>query len=244
MKLFQQAMPSPSREQPTVSKPLTVAIAQQLSRQYYFRTMSDQNPPRSALQGLSGLLFSAYQLTVMVAIPQYSWRDAREHGFMGWLMLGEFRPVGKALIWPFYDFQREGADQGSIPPPLEKQLREMAITTFLNASNASQQATFIIRSAAPEVPLAQIPSIDKAINYGKQALASADVTDEANLYRLYPELGTQFKKEFREAMRCFLAGLQNGSIEDLHKFKQLNDSWRDWNMAIRKGIEAAVNAPG
>ncbi len=197
----------------------------------------------SRSRSLLNVLLSVYMWSVFVAVPYFSWQYAREHGFLQWLMLGELQPVAKALIWPYYAFAEKKSSAGVVRPSSGDQVDEMMIENFINALNASQQAMFILNRAPVDLPLERVPDVEKAVNYRKQALSYADTVDESVLNRLYPELGTHFKGEFRVAMQRFISSFENRSNEDLQEFKKLNDAWADWYTAHRKGIEDALNRP-
>jgi hypothetical protein len=47
-------------------------------------------------------IIGAYLLGVMLSIPYYNWRYARDHGFLSWLFLGEIVPTIEAPLWPYF----------------------------------------------------------------------------------------------------------------------------------------------
>jgi len=205
--------------------------------------MSNENQSEALFHTIFKVVFYVYLFTVVCAVPYYNWKYAQENGLIKWLILGEAVPTGKALIWPYFALHHTTTAEGTVEPLTQRQQDEMNETMFIKALNASQQASFILKTAPPGVPLEEIPDIEKAVNYRIQAVSLADGVDEAALNRLYPGLGTHFKTEFREAMNHFVLGLKNRSKEDIVMFSQLNDTWADWYNANRKGINQAFDAP-
>jgi hypothetical protein len=204
--------------------------------------MSGTTESQDALHTMLKFVFYLYMVSVVCAVPYYNWKYAQQKGFIKWLMFGETVPTGEALIWPYYAFGHASGTAANVKPLTQKQQDEMTEQSFIDALNASQQASFIIKTAAVGTPIDQIPHVDKAVAYRNQAVSLADGLDEGALNRLYPELGTHFKNQFRAAMNYFVLGVKNRSDEDIVKFGQLNDAWADWYNANRQAIDHAFDA--
>ena len=63
---------------------------------------------KKAIQKIGLMIWYAYFVITMLAIPIFNWRYAREHGFVSWLCLGEVVATFKAVVWPYYAFALGG----------------------------------------------------------------------------------------------------------------------------------------
>jgi hypothetical protein len=158
--------------------------------------MSGTRESQDALHTMLRFVSYLYMLTVVCAVPYYNWKYAQQKGFVKWLIFGETVPTGEGLIWPYYAFRHAGDTEARIKPLTQKQQDEMLEQSFIDALNASQQASFIIKAAPVGTPIDQIPNIDKAVDYRNQAVSLADGLDEGALNRIYPELGHISKTSF------------------------------------------------
>jgi hypothetical protein len=57
-------------------------------------------------RGTAVVCLQIYLFTVMCAVPYFNWRVAKEDGFVQWLLLGECTATSKAMIWPYFAFER------------------------------------------------------------------------------------------------------------------------------------------
>ena len=68
---------------------------------------------KKAIQKLGLMIWYAYFLITMLAVPVFNWRYAQEHGFVSWLFLGEVVATFKAVVWPYYAFTASGGQMAS-----------------------------------------------------------------------------------------------------------------------------------
>jgi hypothetical protein len=212
----------------------------------------DQESPGAKLLASA---FFLYMITVTVACAYYNWRYANENGFVKWLLLGEIVPTAKALVWPYFVFGSSDGSQTTSravrPTPaadatldpdkfMRRQQARAELKKFLAAIESSQNATLLL-NARPDIALSDMPNLPKIIAHRRKALEIADTVDTAVLDRIYPELGTRFKDQFRDAVELFIEGCEKGSNASLSSSKLLNDKWADWYMANRQAIEDAAN---
>jgi hypothetical protein len=80
------------------------------------------------------------------------------------------------------------------------------------------------------------------ITYERQALLSADATNQEALNHLFPEFGTRFKRDFCGGQRLFVSGLKNQSKDELVKAHELDSVWGDWYNANRQQINTVFTA--
>lgn len=196
---------------------------------------------RSTLGGALVLAGYLYALSVGIAISYYNWQYAGENGFAKWLLLGEFAPTLKGLVWPYDTLHGKLNHSEETVALSERQVNKMQLMTVMRALNSSQQAAFISNTRDPGRELNDA-QLQQMIGFDEQALRSASSTDEQALNHIYPELGTRFKTQFCEGVRLFISGVRNNSRDDLMASKRLDDLWADWYMKNRKAIEDASNA--
>lgn len=83
-------------------------------------------------------LLTAHLLGTCVSFTYFSYRYAREHSFLTWLLFGEFVPFGKSLIWEYYAFSDGKPDR------LTDKEKEEVKTAYMNAEKLMEimQAVF------------------------------------------------------------------------------------------------------
>src|SRR5262249_30682514 len=59
-------------------------------------------PKQSLAKRIVAGVFAAYMGGVSLSFAYFTLQFIKEHSFLDWLLLGEFVPAGKALIWPYY----------------------------------------------------------------------------------------------------------------------------------------------
>ena len=184
-----------------------------------------------------------YVISVMFAASYYNWQYTREHSFTDWLVWGEIAPTAKAFIWPYFASQRAKTQVADrvVPPLSQHQINEMNIMSLNRTISAALQATYIINSGEPGSTLTSDQK-QKVIECSLQSLQSAETTDEEALNKVYPELGTRFKRDFCQSERLLVSGLRNGSKDDVIRSIELDHAWSEWGKANRNQMEDALNA--
>ncbi|MDD3525310.1 MAG: hypothetical protein PHQ41_11520 [Candidatus Cloacimonetes bacterium] len=66
-----------------------------------------------AIQKIGLMIWYAYFVITILAVPIFNWRYAREHGFVSWICLGEVVATFKAAVWPYYAFTAVGERAGA-----------------------------------------------------------------------------------------------------------------------------------
>jgi hypothetical protein len=64
---------------------------------------------KHAFQWMLTACFTLYFIGAGVSLLYYNYAFAHEHGFVRWLLLGEFVPTGKALAWPYFVYSDHNA---------------------------------------------------------------------------------------------------------------------------------------
>ncbi len=204
-------------------------------------------------------ILSMYMMTVFFAGAYFNWQYANENGFVKWLLLGEIVPTAKAIVWPYFAAKASHPDATAVVADSGPSVPRRAATsdTALYASNrreqviaevrkafaameSSQKATRLLNSRR-NLTLAEMPDLQQIVAHRRTALTIADTVDTAVLDSIYPEFGTRFSAQFKEALKLFVDACERGSDAALVSSRLLNDEWADWYMGHRQQIEEATN---
>src|SRR2546422_10315744 len=57
---------------------------------------------RQGLVNAFATIIVLYLVSCSFAALYFNWKYARENGFVKWILLGEFVPTAKSLVWPYF----------------------------------------------------------------------------------------------------------------------------------------------
>jgi hypothetical protein len=142
------------------------------------------------------IIVNLYVFSVFIAVPYYNWQYAREHTFRDWLIWGEITPTIEGFGWPYFAIRgpRSSSSDAGVPVLSEKQINVMNIRLADRAMAAAAQSTYVINARSNSFLSPE--ETEQVITYQRQALLSADATNQEALNNLYPEFGTRFKRDF------------------------------------------------
>lgn len=172
-----------------------------------------------------------YVVGVMLSVPYFNWRYARDHGFVSWIFFGEVVATAQSVVWPMYAFSQESK------PDWSDYEREN-IRHFNRVSDAIKQSAKIVNFGDQGGP-SIIPTEDAQaiVSLHAFALKEARLVDANVLAKAHPELPQHFQNQllpFLQTMNRVHDGTANFNEQvAAHK---LFDAWVDWINTNRSEI--------
>ena len=234
------SLPLASSSPPEISRTVTTSVApdgtayNEIPGEFDVGTSSpppgadDAGSKKQSLVGKIGTCFlMVYLGGVSLSFPYFTWSFIKEHTFLEWLIFGEFVPVGKALIWPYY----------AVSSLLEKgwtQEEKENLAHFKRGTIAAQKAWILLEGFAN----ARQPTPTDAARILELL---NDAVDESKLVRddVLAKVHPDFQKMYRE--KCVvgltrLVRVLEASPDDAQKLDEpefatanrLLDEWDDW----------------
>lgn len=146
---------------------------------------------------LLGLLM-LYFYSVGGAALYFNYRFAQTEGFISWLLLGQFIPTAKAVVWPYYAYKyKQTRDEiRQSDAALDRTARADSVRGVLMLLPTVQEQVQALRSERDSVRIARMitASVDQIERVSHEALD-----------HYYPGLGSAVKESWVPAMRAVAA---------------------------------------
>ena len=142
---------------------------------------------------MTGLVFGAYFLGAMAAVPYFNWQYARDNGFMSWLFFGEVVGTAKGIAWPYYVFQTR-TPAASWTDDQKENARH-----FFASTEASQAATRL-GNAGPAYSTIPESTISEMRRLRRLALAESVLVRDDVLEKAMPGMSVPWREKYQRAL--------------------------------------------
>ena len=179
---------------------------------------------KKVLGGAPGFLFALYMLGASVAVLNFNWRYARDHGFVKWILLGEIVPTAKAFIWPYFAFFSP-----HIPSWSDEEKQNA--THFVLSLDASRSATNLLNlgPAYSSIPPATIAEV---LRLRKFALEEAKLVRDKVLEKALSGMSRPFRDKYQRSLELEIQAFESQDETTANaasiKGSMLHDEWVDW----------------
>jgi hypothetical protein len=168
----------------------------------------------SSVSRIMTTLLVVYLVGLLGAMPLYNWRYAQAHGFVSWLLLGEFVATAQATAWPYFLYvatTSEPSAPAEVPESVQNFFFAMDALARANENPSSDQTP-------AEVIAATGALLREAVDF---SLA----VDRSELNAAYQGLGDHF---FDDGIATATLNLQAIESYDQNKFMSGAAAWLRW----------------
>lgn len=175
-----------------------------------------------------GYAFAAYMLImVFIALPWFNYNYARENGFGKWLLLGEIVPTAKAIVWPYYAYERF-INKNDRLELTEKEKKNLVY--FIDSINLRNKAMNLFREIIPSdsFALENSKKIETILVMMKNSIDLSQKVNDQTLDKFYPDLSKHYREEFCEGLKIYINFLEKGELAKGKKAKDLDAKFGRW----------------
>jgi hypothetical protein len=182
--------------------------------------MSTQKRRNLAVVGIGGtlyVLFFAYWIGLIGAVPYFNWRYANENGFFSWVAFGEITATGKAVFWPYFAFSG----------PHTASAKDFSSDHYDRSEQLCEEALAIVQkhgsiSTVPRDEASEVADLYDA------AATEAGMVRDSYLQQVHPEFLRRYHDDYIGALHSIADGVRKGNqIEEMVGAVKY-DGFYDW----------------
>lgn len=156
---------------------------------------------KKTLATICSILFYIYGVSLIIAVPYFNWRYAKDHGFGSWLVFGEVVATAKAVVWPYYVAVGSSAGGSSADANTD--------VHFANSMGACHEAVGIMDrfNSVGELPASEASRVVQLLDV---AVTEAELVEDAYLQQVHAEFPRRFREEYTGSLRNLADGIRTG----------------------------------